>query len=432
MTHSLTSKVVFLDGGFYGRHLRNMLYYKTSTTYEDVAGRIGARGTQDYYLRYWTTGDTPFCVFDYQDEAGFDSDNNRDDAYVKHLGNVKHRAWGIFVAMGVLYAGETVTMGGKLQPQNGTGKLLAYVNGPGVGFALETKTASGGADCDIAYLWCPSVFTSTEGVTMHTAATAPTVGDDSGDGYIVGDMWYDTVTEYFYVAVDVTAGAAVWEPILTLDSAGDLTLATANLNLTAGDVTVDAGDITATAGDIVASAGALEAGTTVTAGTGVTATTGGVTATAGGVTATAGDITAVADDIVATAGDIYATAGDIYATAGDIYTSAGLIRSATRIYAGQVTLADGETNIDCSLGNTFVTQANTNPTAISTLTNGVAGQEITIIGGNDGNATTIADGGNFALNTVAGTMTLQAENTIKLVLRSATTAAEISRSLNHA
>jgi hypothetical protein len=41
--------------------------------------------------------------------------------------------------------------------------------------------------------------------------TAPTVNDDSGDGYAIGDRWIDTTNDQEYVAVDVTVGAAVWK-----------------------------------------------------------------------------------------------------------------------------------------------------------------------------------------------------------------------------
>lgn len=39
---------------------------------------------------------------------------------------------------------------------------------------------------------------------------APTVNDDSGDGYAVGDRWLDETNDKEYVALDVTLGAAVW------------------------------------------------------------------------------------------------------------------------------------------------------------------------------------------------------------------------------
>jgi hypothetical protein len=45
------------------------------------------------------------------------------------------------------------------------------------------------------------------------ATVPPTINDDSGDGYTVGSLWFDTATGNLYVAVDVTAGAADWEAV---------------------------------------------------------------------------------------------------------------------------------------------------------------------------------------------------------------------------
>lgn len=51
----------------------------------------------------------------------------------------------------------------------------------------------------------------TTGVLNNYAATAaPTVNDDSGDGYTIGSHWVDTVADVVYMATDVTAGAANW------------------------------------------------------------------------------------------------------------------------------------------------------------------------------------------------------------------------------
>lgn len=44
----------------------------------------------------------------------------------------------------------------------------------------------------------------------YAGTTAPTVNDDSGDGYEVGSKWIDTTAENVYHCVDATAGAAVW------------------------------------------------------------------------------------------------------------------------------------------------------------------------------------------------------------------------------
>lgn len=51
----------------------------------------------------------------------------------------------------------------------------------------------------------------------YAATAAPTVGDDSGDGYTVGSEWVDTTNDNTYKAVDVSSGAAVWVQTNTSD-----------------------------------------------------------------------------------------------------------------------------------------------------------------------------------------------------------------------
>lgn len=56
------------------------------------------------------------------------------------------------------------------------------------------------------------------------AAVAPTVNEDSGDGYGVGSQWIDTTADKAYICLDNSSGAAVWHiisPIWDL-SIGDI------------------------------------------------------------------------------------------------------------------------------------------------------------------------------------------------------------------
>ena len=48
------------------------------------------------------------------------------------------------------------------------------------------------------------------GLYNLSATSAPTVNDDSGDGYRVGSIWIDTTADKSYICVDATAGAAAW------------------------------------------------------------------------------------------------------------------------------------------------------------------------------------------------------------------------------
>jgi hypothetical protein len=47
-------------------------------------------------------------------------------------------------------------------------------------------------------------------LSKYDATTAPTVNDDSGDGYDVGSKWIDETNDKAYICLDATSGAAVW------------------------------------------------------------------------------------------------------------------------------------------------------------------------------------------------------------------------------
>ncbi|TQI72274.1 hypothetical protein JM79_3231 [Gramella sp. Hel_I_59] len=64
----------------------------------------------------------------------------------------------------------------------------------------------------------------------------------------------------------------------------------------------------------------------------------------------------------------------------------------------QVVLAANATTANAEEGNSFVTSANTQATALTTIEGAVPGERYTITGGSNDNATTIANGGNFFLS----------------------------------
>lgn len=53
------------------------------------------------------------------------------------------------------------------------------------------------------------------------SASAPAVGDDEADGYVVGSVWFrnDSGDIDVYIAADVSAGAAVWTHVFTIAGA---------------------------------------------------------------------------------------------------------------------------------------------------------------------------------------------------------------------
>lgn len=74
------------------------------------------------------------------------------------------------------------------------------------------------------------------------AATAPTVNEDSGDGYQIGSRWLDTTADKEYVALDVTVGAAVW---VETTGGGSGSVATDAIYDVKGDLPVGTGANTA-------------------------------------------------------------------------------------------------------------------------------------------------------------------------------------------
>ena len=62
--------------------------------------------------------------------------------------------------------------------------------------------AAADADAGLSVLGLPK--------NNYTATAAPTVNDDSGDGYSAGSQWYDQTNDNMYHCLDATLGAAVW------------------------------------------------------------------------------------------------------------------------------------------------------------------------------------------------------------------------------
>jgi len=76
--------------------------------------------------------------------------------------------------------------------------------------------------------------------TNLAAAVAPTTGDDTGSGYVVGSRWIDTTADKEYICVDATAAAAVW--IETTSSGGGGPAVDVQTFTTSGTWTKPAGD----------------------------------------------------------------------------------------------------------------------------------------------------------------------------------------------
>jgi len=102
--------------------------------------------------------------------------------------------------------------------------FVAEINGEDGAVTIQPGTSSittGAPDVDVAVT--NGLGTISIGVDVklyaaalaksNTAIIAPTVNDDSGDGFSLFSTWIDTVLGDVYMAVDVTVGAAVWRKL---------------------------------------------------------------------------------------------------------------------------------------------------------------------------------------------------------------------------
>lgn len=88
------------------------------------------------------------------------------------------------------------------------------------------------------------------------ATAAPTVNDDSDDGYSIGSRWFNLVTDKAYTCLDTSVGAADWPEISNKDLviASETYAETINLNIANKDVV----DITLTGAATVNLSGGVD------------------------------------------------------------------------------------------------------------------------------------------------------------------------------
>jgi hypothetical protein len=98
---------------------------------------------------------------------------------------------GLTTTGGPVTTSGTITMSGTLALANG---------GTGATTAAGARTA----------LEIDAIATKKSNLS---ATVAPTVNEDSGDGYAIGSIWVDVTADEVYLATDVSVGAAIWKQL---------------------------------------------------------------------------------------------------------------------------------------------------------------------------------------------------------------------------
>lgn len=103
------------------------------------------------------------------------------------------------------YTTRSVAVGSGLGVANGDG----VAGNPTVSLGTELLGLSGMSSNGLVRRTGAGTYTNR--LDNLAAAVAPTANEDSGDGYSVGSVWYDTTAAIKYVCLDATLGAAVWK-----------------------------------------------------------------------------------------------------------------------------------------------------------------------------------------------------------------------------
>lgn len=95
-------------------------------------------------------------------------------------------------------------LNGTIVIQSGSSSVAAG----NVGLTVNVTTGAGTISISAALLLPASALAKS-----NTAIIAPTVNDDSGDGYARFSLWIDTVLNDIYMCTDASVGAANWEQL---------------------------------------------------------------------------------------------------------------------------------------------------------------------------------------------------------------------------
>jgi len=81
-----------------------------------------------------------------------------------------------------------------------------------VGNVLNLRTLIGNSPISVAQVGDTVEISTSVGSSQVTVDTVdPTVNDDALNGFSVGNFWVNTTTDFVFVLVDATTGAAIWD-----------------------------------------------------------------------------------------------------------------------------------------------------------------------------------------------------------------------------
>ncbi len=124
-----------------------------------------------------------------------------------------------------------------------SGGTNAWVNGINLSSALsEGNLIQGNRFVNVTNLILNTGTATLIENTLHIAAVDPAVGDDILDGFLIGTIWFNSVSDAVFISGDDSAGAAVWNTLVGTGSGETLD---DFYNNDAGErtVVVDSGDV---------------------------------------------------------------------------------------------------------------------------------------------------------------------------------------------